>query len=65
MPSTIFNALQPQRNDFRTQLEQFKQQFAPGADPMQIIQQMMQQGRITQEQVNAAYTQAQQLFPNR
>lgn len=65
MPSTIFNALQPQRNDFRTQLEQFKQQFAPGADPMQIIQQMMQQGRVTQEQVNAAYTQAQQLFTNR
>ena len=65
MPSTIFNALQPQRNDFRIQLEQFKQQFAPGADPVQIIQQMMQQGRITQEQVNAAYTQAQQLFPNR
>lgn len=61
MPSVLFNAMRPQ-NDFRTQLEQFKQQFAPGADPMQIIQQMMQQGRVTQEQVNAAYTQAQQLL---
>lgn len=64
MPSVLFNAMRPQ-NNLQTQLEQFKQQFAPGADPMQIIQQMMQQGRITQEQINAAYTQAQQLFPNR
>lgn len=61
MPSTIYNALQPQ-NDLQTQLAQFKAQFAPNADPMQIINQMMQQGRITQEQVNAAYAQAQQLL---
>ena len=64
MPSTIFNALQPQRNDFQTQLAQFKQQFSPGADPMQIIQQMMQQGRVTQEQVNSAYSQMMQMFPH-
>lgn len=61
MPSVLFNAMRPQ-NDLQTQLEQFKQQFAPNTDPMQIINQMMQQGRVTQEQVNAAYAQAQQLL---
>ncbi len=61
MPSALFNAMMPQ-NDLQTQLAQFKAQFAPNTDPMQIINQMMQQGRITQEQVNAAYAQAQQLL---
>lgn len=61
MPSVLFNAMRPQ-NDLQTQLAQFKAQFAPNTDPMQIINQMMQQGRVTQEQVNAAYAQAQQLL---
>ena len=61
MPSALFNAMMPQ-NNLQTQLAQLKAQFAPNTDPMQIINQMMQQGRITQEQVNAAYAQAQQLL---
>ena len=61
MPSALFNAMMPQ-NNLQTQLAQLKVQLAPNTDPMQIINQMMQQGRITQEQVNAAYAQAQQLL---
>lgn len=61
MPSTLFNAMN--QNSLATQIQQLKAQFAPGTDPMQIIQQMMQQGRVTQEQVNAAFAQMQQLFP--
>lgn len=64
MPSALFDAMQPQ-NDFQTQLAQFKAQFQQGADPTQILQQMMQSGQITQQQVNAAFAQAQQMFPHR
>ena len=65
MPSTLFNAMQPQHNGLQAQLDQFKAQFAPNSDPTQILQQMMQSGQITQQQLNAAYQQAQQLMPHR
>lgn len=66
MPSSIYSAMQSNRKpDLQSQLAQFKAQFAPQTDPMQIIQQMLQQGRITQDQLNAAYTRAQQMFPNK
>lgn len=65
MPNSLFNAFQTQQPDFQTQLQQFKAQFGQGADPAQILQQMMQRGQITQEQLNAAYMQAQQFMPRR
>lgn len=65
MPSAMFDAMKPQQNSLQAQLAQFKQQFAPNADPMQIIQQMLQQGRITQEQLNSVVARAQQMFPNK
>lgn len=65
MPSALFNAMQPQRNDLQAQLDQFKAQFAPNSNPMQIIQQMMQSGQISQQQFDAAYQQAQQLMTRR
>ena len=65
MPSALFNAMQPQRNDLQAQLDQFKAQFAPNSNPMQIIQQMMQSGQISQQQFDAAYQQARQLLPRR
>lgn len=65
MPSSLFETMKPQQNSLQAQLAQFKAQFAPQTDPMQIIQQMLQQGRITQDQLNAAYTRAQQMFPNK
>lgn len=57
MASTLFNAIGQQDGGFAQQLEQFKQSFGAGADPRQIIQQGIQQGRFTQEQVNAVYQQ--------
>lgn len=65
MPSSLYETMKPQQNSLQAQLAQFKAQFAPQTDPMQIIQQMLQQGRITQDQLNAAYTRAQQLFPRK
>lgn len=65
MPSAMFDAMKPQQNSLQAQLAQFKAQFAPHTDPMQIIQQMLQQGRITQDQLNSAYNRAQQMFPNK
>ena len=64
MPSAMFDAMKPQQNSLQAQLAQFRAQFAPQTDPMQIIQQMLQQGRITQNQLNAVVAQAQQMFPN-
>lgn len=64
MPSSLYETMKPQQNSLQAQLAQFKQQFAPNADPMQIIQQMLQQGRITQDQVNFAYSQMMQMFPH-
>lgn len=66
MPSALFNSMnQNNQNSLAAQVEQLKAQFAPGTNPMQIIQQMMQQGRVTQDQVNAAFAQVQQMFPGR
>ena len=64
MPSTLFNAMQPM-NDLQTQIAQFKAQFQQGADPTQILHQLMQTGQVSQQQVNAAFAQAQQMFPRR
>lgn len=61
MPSALFNAMGGQQNSLQSQVEEFKKQFAPNADPRQIIQQMMQEGKISQQQYNAAYAQLQQM----
>lgn len=47
-------------NGFMQQLNQLKQQM-PG-DPMQQIQRMLNSGRITQQQYNAAVQQAQNIM---
>jgi hypothetical protein len=47
-------------NGFMQQLNQLKQQM-PG-DPMQQIQQMLNSGRVTQQQYNVAVQQAQNIM---
>ena len=47
-------------NGFMQQLNQLKQQM-PG-DPMQQIQQMLNSGRVTQQQYNVAVQQAQSIM---
>lgn len=49
-------------NDFMTRFNQFQQMFK--GDPRQQIQQMMNSGRISQEQYNRAVQQANQLYKN-
>lgn len=44
---------------FQQQFQQFRQSVQ--GDPQQIIQQKLQSGQITQDQVNAAYQQARQM----
>ena len=60
MPSTLYNAV-GQQGSFAEQLAQFKAQFAPNTDPRQIIQNGLQRGQFSQEQLNAAYAQMQQM----
>lgn len=62
MKSSLYNAMQPQQGGIMQQLEQFKRQFGMNANPQQILQQALQSGQITQQQINAAYQQAQRMF---
>ena len=61
MPSALFNAMGGRQNSLQSQVEEFKKQFSPNTDPRQIIQQMMQEGKVSQQQYNAAYAQLQQM----
>ena len=56
----LFNQLnnQPSMNNMLQQFNQFKNQFK--GNPQQIIQQMLNSGRITQEQYNRAVQMANQ-----
>lgn len=47
-------------NDFLNQFNQFKKNFS--GNPQQMIQQMLNSGRITQDQLNQAMQRANQLM---
>ena len=47
-------------NDFVSQFNQFKKTF--NGNPQQIVQQMLNSGRITQDQLNKAMQRANQLM---
>ena len=52
MSNPIYGLLNGQQNNLLTQFQQFKQSFK--GDPNQTINQMLQSGKVTQEQVNRA-----------
>ena len=52
MSNPIYNLLNGQQNNMLAQFQQFKQSFK--GDPNQTINQMLQSGKVTQEQVNRA-----------
>lgn len=52
MSNQIYNILNGQQNNMLAQFQQFKQSF--NGDPNQTINQMLQSGKVTQEQVNRA-----------
>ena len=61
MNSSLFNAMNPmtQSNNIIQQFNEFKKNFK--GNPQQQIQQMLNSGRITQAQYNAAVQKAQML----
>ena len=52
MSNPIYGLLNGQQNNLLAQVQQFKQSF--NGDPNQTINQMLQSGKVTQEQVNRA-----------
>lgn len=62
MASDLFNQMNNNRfnpNQFMNELNRLKQQ---GGDPNQMIQGLLNSGRVTQSQVNAAMSKAQQIM---
>ena len=52
MSNPIYGLLNGQQNNMLAQFQKFKQSF--NGDPNQTINQMLQSGKVTQEQVNRA-----------
>ena len=60
MPSPLFNQLNPQQPNMIQQFMEFKKAFT--GDPKQIIQNMLNSGRISQTQLNQYANQANQIY---
>ena len=66
MPSPLFNAFGNQNNsmgnmgNFLKQFNQFRQTF--NGNPEQVVQQMLNSGRITQDQLNQTVNMANQIM---
>lgn len=56
----VYQQYGKQPNDILTRFQQFKQQFS--GDPQKIVQEMLNSGKITQEQVNQAAQIANQMM---
>lgn len=56
--NNLFNMMQPQNNGLLQKFQQFQQMFR--GDPKQQIQQMMNSGKVSQDQYNKAVQMAQQ-----
>lgn len=57
MPNNLFNQF-GNNNNMMKQFEEFKKNFQ--GDPQAIVQQMLNSGRITQDQLNQLHAMAQQ-----
>jgi len=57
--NNLFRSMQPAQPNIIQQFNQFRQNFR--GDPQQQIQQMLNSGKVTQAQYNAAVQKAQQL----
>lgn len=56
----VYQQYGKQPNDLMTRFQQFRQQFS--GDPQKIVQEMLNSGKITQEQVNQAAQMANQMM---
>lgn len=60
MSNPLYDMYGHVNNDFMNRFQKFRSTFRQ--DPRQVIQNMLDSGRITQEQLNAAMKQAEQLM---
>lgn len=58
MANPLYNMIGTPTNNFLSQFQQFRQAFK--GDPQQTIQQLLQSGKVTQEQYDKAVQMAQQ-----
>lgn len=58
MANPLYNMIGNPTNNFLSQFQQFKQNFK--GDPQQTVQQLLQSGRISQDQYNRAVQMARQ-----
>lgn len=65
MPSNLFNAIGPGRPNQQLSMISQIRQFAQGlnGDPRQQVQQLLNSGRMSQQQFNELSAKAQQLMP--
>lgn len=60
MPNPLFNQLNPTSNNIIQQFMEFRKNFT--GDPKQMVQQMLDSGRVSQAQINRYAQQANQLY---
>lgn len=60
MPNSIYQQFQPTNNNLINQIAEFKKTI--NGNPQQIIQQMLNNGRISQQQINQYAQQANELY---
>ena len=64
MASDLFNQINRQQQGFNPSqfMQELSQLKSQGGDPNQMIQQLLNSGRVTQSQVNMAMSRAQQIM---
>lgn len=64
MASDLFNQMNKQQQGFNPSqfMQELSQLKSQGGDPNQMIQQLLNSGRVTQSQVNMAMSRAQQIM---
>ena len=60
MPNPLYSQLNPQRNNMMSQIMEFRKTFR--GNPQEIVQNMLNSGKITQEQINQYAKQATQIY---
>jgi hypothetical protein len=60
MPNPLYSQLNPQRNNMMSQIMEFRKTFR--GNPQEIVQNMLNSGKITQDQINQYAKQATQIY---
>ena len=60
MPNPLYAQLNPQRNNMMSQIMEFRKTFR--GNPQEMVQNMLNSGKITQDQINQYAKQATQIY---